>query len=243
MSRIGRHVAASLAALLIVAGNDPASAGSLSVSPLRVNFTGPNQGSVVEVTNEGDKDLSMQVEAVEWVQTEQAVDEYYPTQDIVAVPPIFTVPPGKTQLIRVGKLDSPPGDYERAYRLFITELPSPGEEDTRAALKFRMKVSLPVFDAPSIPAEPKLDLVETEYQNNKFRVRLFNPSNSHVQVKRLVADLGSGFDENTATSMGYLLPGVRRDFYIDVEDETQVHRIKAETDIAGEMRYAVAPPR
>ena len=243
MLNISRRSAALVAALLAAAGFDPASAGSLSVSPLRVNFTGPNQGSVVEITNGGEQDLSMQVEAVEWVQSGQAVDEYHPTDAIVAVPPIFTVPPGKTQLIRVGKLDQPPGDYERAYRLLITEIPSPGDDENHAALKFRMKVSLPVFDAPAVPSEPRLDLLETEFKDGKLRARFFNPGNSHVQVERLVADLGSGFDENTATSMGYLLPGVERDFYIDLEDKNQVRRIKAETDIAGELRYAVAPPQ
>jgi fimbrial chaperone protein len=243
MRRNRQRLARLVAAVLIVAGIDPASAGSLSVSPLRVNFTGPNQGSVVEITNGGEQDLSMQVEAVEWVQSEQGADEYHPTEAIVAVPPIFTVPPGKTQLIRVGKLDQPPGDFERAYRLFITELPSPGEDATRAMLKFRMKVSLPVFEAASVPSEPRLDLLETEFIDGQLRARFFNPGNSHIQVERLVADLGSGFDADTATSMGYLLPGVSRDFYIDLEAGARVHRIKAETDIAGELRYAVAPPQ
>ncbi len=77
--------------LLFMTANGPVLAASLSVSPLRVSFTGPNQGSVVEVTNVGVESLSMQVEVVEWIQSPQGIDEYYPTQLIVAVPPIFTV--------------------------------------------------------------------------------------------------------------------------------------------------------
>lgn len=239
MSAVSPRLGALVTTLVFMTASDLAFAGSLSVSPLRVSFTGPNQGSVVEVTNTGDHDLSMQVEAVEWIQSAQGVDEYYPTQAIIAVPPIFTVPPGKTQLIRVGKLDQLPGEFERAYRLFITELASPGDHETRTALKFRMKISLPVFDAPLVPSEPRLDLLETEFRDGMLRVRLFNPGNSHVQVKRLVADQGTGFDDDTATSMGYLLPGVHRDFYIELKDEARVRRIKAETDVAGVLEYAV----
>ncbi len=243
MSCVNARLRALFSTLAFMMVSDPALAGSLSISPLRVSFTGPNQGSVVEVTNAGDQHLSMQVEVAEWIQSERGVDEYHPTHLIVAVPPIFTVPPGKTQLIRVGKLDQLPGDFERAYRLFITELASPGDHETRAALKFRMRISLPVFDAPLLPSEPRLILLETEFQHGMLRVSFLNPGNSHVQVKRLVADRGTGFDDDTATSMGYLLPGVRRDFYIDLKDEASVRRIKAETDVAGILEYVVVSPQ
>ena len=43
--------------------------------------------------------------------------------------------------------------------------------------------------------------------------------------------------------MGYLLPGVRRDFYIDLKDEASVRRIKAETDVAGILEYVVVSPQ
>ena len=62
----------------------------------------------------------------DWVQSEDGTDEYESTSDVIAVPPIFSIAPGETQIIRVGLVGGLSPDRELAHRLFLTELPRPG---------------------------------------------------------------------------------------------------------------------
>src|SRR3546814_9833017 len=50
-------------------------------------------------------------------------DVFAAVDDILATPPIFTIPAGGSQVIRVGSRRAPDPQHERAYRLFLREVP------------------------------------------------------------------------------------------------------------------------
>ena len=109
---------------------------SLNISPLRVELSGDHDKDVIRITNQESSTKSYQVEVVSWSQTDEKREVYSPTEDILAVPPLFTMNPGEDQIIRVGLLTDPDSSTEQSYRLFITELAPPEEEKTESARLF-----------------------------------------------------------------------------------------------------------
>ena len=59
-----------------------------------------------------------------WSQVE-GKDVYTATREVLANPPIFTVPAGGSQLVRIGLRRAPNTQRELTYRIFMQELPPP----------------------------------------------------------------------------------------------------------------------
>ena len=122
----------------------------------------------------------MQVDAVSWHQDYEGEDQYEPTTEILAFPPIFTIQPGQSQLVRIGLMAPQPAELEKAYRLYFTELPPPVSEAQSTALRMRLRVGIPVFSAPLSPPQFNLRLVESQIDDDRLRVSLHNPCNTHT---------------------------------------------------------------
>jgi len=191
----------------------------------------------------------MQVEAMNWSQPEEGQDLYEATEDVIAVPPIFSLPVGETQTVRVGLLTGQPTDYERSYRLFLTELPPPRDPDAPPGLRMRMRVSIPMFAAPLLldesgsPVEPESSfrIVGVEEQEELLRVRLHNPGLTHVRVSELAAM--AGFEAQPRPGAGYVLAGSYHDFLIKVPADFNPDRIRAVADSAGVREYELVPDK
>ena len=109
--------------LSIVLAAGPAVAGSFEVTPIRVEIVPGQTTTTITLRNLSDDVSSEQVRAFSWTQTGDE-DNLTPTQDIVMSPPIFTIPPGQVQTVRVlvRNRDAQPG---RPWRLLFDEVPPP----------------------------------------------------------------------------------------------------------------------
>jgi fimbrial chaperone protein len=236
--------AALSAAFLLLACTVDAAAGMIGVSPLRVDFDVAQQTGVLRIFNTGDTDMSMQVDARDWSQAEDGSDEYESTSDGIAVPPIFSIAPGETQIIRVGLVGGQRPDREVAHRLFLTELPQPTYDPLGGQLRMRLIVSLPIFTAPAA-VEPgsDLEIVETVTEEGVLRARFRNPGNTHIRVQEVAAIDTSGAEAQRTSSAVYLLPGATRDFYFDTgAEDITISRLVAVTDTVGTVEYEVVTP-
>ena len=115
MTRLGILVALGLA----VPGW--AQAGSFEVNPVGLTLSGTHSTEVVTVTNASDSLTVVQLQVVAWSQ-ENGEDVYTPTRNVLATPPIFTVPAGGQQTVRLGLMSKPDAKLETAYRLFLQEV-------------------------------------------------------------------------------------------------------------------------
>ena len=115
---------AAFGIILLVMGASVASAASLGVSPVRVTLSESQSMGAITVRNDGAEPVSMQMEMLNWSQAE-GKDVLTPTRDLLANPPIFTVPAGGSQLVRVGLRRAPDGQRELTYRIGLQELPPP----------------------------------------------------------------------------------------------------------------------
>jgi len=99
---------AAFGIILLVMGASVASAASLGVSPVRVTLSESQSMGALTVRNDGTEPASLQMEMLNWSQAE-GQDVLTPTRELLANPPIFTVPAGGSQLVRVGLRRGPPG--------------------------------------------------------------------------------------------------------------------------------------
>jgi fimbrial chaperone protein len=212
-----------------------AQAAELSISPLRVGLApGQNSGNV-NIVNHGNEPIAMQVEAFAWTQ-DGGLDLHSETAAVLAVPPIFELAPGETQLIRIGLLVPRDSLEETAYRLVLTELKSPVVSadnrglPMRTGLRMRMRVSIPVFVLPEAEPRPTLDLDGFVIVDGMAHFRLQNHGNTHVRLERLQL-LGDGGRETGSVQdfATYLLPGVSRKFVLRMPDHGRVEQVRVRT--------------
>lgn len=144
MHRILAAVAASLwlAATVQAAG--------LGVLPVGLELSARQDRGVINVTNDAAEPVVVQVEQVAWSRRDGR-DHYAPTRDLVVNPPLFTLAPGRTQVLRVGLRRPPTGEQERTYRLFVREVPPPSKapEGEGVGVRVLLELRLPIYVLPA----------------------------------------------------------------------------------------------
>ena len=124
------------------------------------------------------------------------------------------MPPGETQIIRVGLRRPVDLKQELSYRLFLQELPSPIPNKFQG-LQMVMRMSLPVFVAPATGSASS-DLSWHIRQVNKGNLILesYNRGNGHAQIAELRLKLSDG-QELVQKGNTYILPDSKHEWSID----------------------------
>lgn len=200
---------ASLATLLLAGALAPAAAASgLSVMPTQLRF--PVEGGrvqVIQLTNHTGVAASYEIDA----RVEPDGSDGQDSGDLVVNPSIVTLQPGQQARVRVGLVDPPPADRERAYRLYVSQLPS--TTPAAGAVSVLMRIGIPVFvDAPGMKARPLHWKWRLTAKGAVLNVH--NPGTRHVRID--AAGLRRG-PHSRPLSLGlrYLFPGQSLDVAID----------------------------
>lgn len=151
MTAIPRRLAGGLLASLMV---PPAARAASQISPTLVEFRPGQAAFVVNLNNPGATASSYEIEGLSWEQVGDT-DKLEPTEDIIASPPIASIQPGASQVVRL-ILRRQARTEELAYRLTISELPAPGA-GARAQIGFMIVSSLPIFVVPNNARPGKLE--------------------------------------------------------------------------------------
>ena len=184
-----RSLVAAWALLLAAA---PCLAGSFSVAPVLVSLDGRSPSSAVRVTNTGPGELKIQSELLRWTQS-AGQDVYEPTDELLVNPPIFTVAPGATQMVRLGATALPRCPVECSYRLLLSELPKTGAPGLTVALR----ISVPVFVAPLTPSPARLTWQARRTESGTLLVSARNEGAVRVQILAIAAAGTPGARRNT----------------------------------------------
>jgi fimbrial chaperone protein len=175
----------------LLVGVSVASAGSFQVSPIRATLSPSKPISAMTVHNSSNESLVVQMEVLTWTQ-QQGKDVYVATQDIIATPPIFTVPAGGSQVVRVGLRRAPDAQREQTYRLFLQEAPPPPKPGFQG-LQVALRIGVPIFVAPATAQPPALAWRVYRTRSGQLEVGLNNNGNTHVQVANVsLADAKDG---------------------------------------------------
>ena len=211
-------IQAAYGLLLFVAGVSVVSAANIGVNPVRVTLSENQKMGTLTVRNGGTEPMSMQLEVLNWSQ-EEGNGVFTPTRELIVNPPIFTIPAGGSQLIRVGLRRAPDAQRELTYRIFLQELPPPPSPDFQGAYMM-MRISLPVFILPKVETKPALRWQLAQTPQGALKLSLRNNGNAHIQIKNFKLSLLDKLQPwVTQQTSVYVLPGQSHDWILPVNSE------------------------
>jgi fimbrial chaperone protein len=173
-----------LGCLLVLAVEIATAQSSFTVTPLRVELSPRAPAAVIDVINTSPGPLTLQVQQRAWTQTEGR-DGQAETRDLILSPAVFTLQAGEKQVVRIAVRGAPELRRERAYRLIVSEVPTPQLKATPDASGFRiaLRMDLPLFVAAlqSTAADPSYSL---DLANAQLTVR--NTGTGHIRYTDFV---------------------------------------------------------
>lgn len=192
----------------------------LHINPVRLFYEPRQKTAITKIKNNSDQKFSLQTTAYSWVQTEEAEDQYLPTEDVILFPKILTLGGGEERIIRVG-VRVPPGAKEKTYRIFLEELPQPLKAEG-TVLRTVLKIGIPVFLAP-VKTQTAGEIEKSEISKGKLSFAVRNKGNIHfiieaVKIKGVDTSGASVFQTEVASR--YLLEGRSRTFSFLIPKES-----------------------
>jgi fimbrial chaperone protein len=195
-------------------------AGSFSVKPTRIFLKDVPQ-IVLTVGNAGETEVFIQTELMAWSQKDEK-DVYTTSREILVSPPMFKIPAGGEQTVRVRLMRGDASKLERTYRLFLQEVPQ--TQPNQAVVATTLKMGVPIFIQPE-----NLDLAKFAWQATRtadgVRVNVSNTTNSHIQFTGLKLSTPDGkllSDEKVFT---YVLPGQNYHWDIKLKQPVMANRL------------------
>lgn len=187
-------------------------AGQWRVSPIRLDLGRDAKTGAITVVNEAEEKLQVQMSAHEWTQDAEGKDVYTESGDLVYFPRIAVIEGKEQRILRAG-IRVPAAAREKAYRLFIEEIPGP-RTSPGTGVAIAVRFGVPIFVKP-VKEEPKAEIAEIAMDNGTVSARVRNAGNAHavVHAVRVTAKNGRGEAVFTTEINGwYLLAGASRSY-------------------------------
>jgi len=205
-----RQAACGLAFLFLAVGH--AWAG-FQVGPVSATLSADQRVAALTVRNTGAAAATIQLQVMVWSQS-GGKDVFAPAEDILATPPIFNVPAGGSQVIRVGSRRAPDAQQERTYRLFLREVP-PAPRPGFQGLHVVLQISLPVFVQPSAAIAANLHWRATRIDAGHLKITADNSGTKHAHLSHLVLSGEVGKRLPMSDKAVYILAGSNHEWLVD----------------------------
>lgn len=227
--------------LLALLGGASAHAQSLKVMPVNVLISPGQRAATLTVVNAGAVDTAVQIRAFGWDQ-ENGVDKLSESNDIVASPPIATIAPGASQVVRL-VLRRPPNGKEATYRILLNQIPAAA---TPGKVQIVFSMSIPIFAQPATRAAAHLQIHMEENDGRTYLVA-FNDGLRHEVLRNIALSTADGRKLTTeANASPYILAGSTRRWSVVAQGplpaSTETLQLNAHTDAgAFEQQVHVVP--
>lgn len=213
-------------------------ANTVSISPLLLDITPRQRVETVKLTNMSDKAVTIQAEALRWVQAD-GKERLEETENILTVPPIADIAAGETQVFRVSLRRPFSGASEIGYRLMLEDV----TEETSASpgnIAIHIRHNLPLFVTPAGDAISATRWSLCAAPAGKGCVRLDNDGNRRIRFFELTL-AGQGWQQ--AIQGGTVLAGAWKQWSFDLPaGRGQPARITAKTE-QGEISANLSAPK
>lgn len=181
-----------------------ASASSFQVDPVSIELIQGRRSASLSIRNRDSQPVAIRVRLYRWTQVDGA-DVHTETDDLIASPPIFTIPANARQLIRIGPRAAAPGF---AYRVVLEEIPRP--RAAGAGIQVALRVDLPLYIQPRAGGQPQLAWSAWRGADGRMVVEARNSGTRQSQVLGLTAVDAAGRRTMLSSDMGVVLPGGAR---------------------------------
>jgi fimbrial chaperone protein len=177
-----------------------ASAANLQIDPVKLEITAERKIASIRIRNDGDAPVTIHGSALSWSQ-QNGQDVNGEVSNVIVSPPVFTIPAGQTQLVRVG-LRSPDA-AGAAYRLILEEVPQarPG-----GGVQVALRLNVPLFAMEKAGAPKDLSWAAWRRADNVLVVEASNRGTGYVRVEPSEAGARTGIRFSDG-ALGVVLPG------------------------------------
>ncbi|EKE82114.1 molecular chaperone [Idiomarina xiamenensis] len=268
----GRFLGSVCLALSLFIASPVSRAESLLIWPLMPTLASGAKSVAIHIENTGQTSRTLQFRVLQWQQpnhTDHGWDStgrhetYHQQQRVIASPPVATIAPESTQLIRLVYFQGtvPEAEQEQAYRVLIDDI-TPIAADNDNAFNFRMRYSVPLFlSRPQTVPMPKKTGSYSDYLNEHINVycraiddetaelHIHNHGAVHLrlaQLQVLGAEQQTLF-HNGEGLFGYVLPGAKQRWQLPVscnqlqqgELNARAHQVSLQMDVQPHFRSPV----
>ncbi len=193
----------AIAALLLLFADGAARAQGLLVQPVSIRLAPGQQASTLTVTNQSGQQAAIQVRVFAWSQPNG--DRLDPTTLVLASPPLATIPPGGTQIVRL-LLRQPALVREATYRLLLDEIPPPASP---GMVRIALRLSIPIFAEPPTRVAPFVRWGVEDEGANTYVVAT-NSGSAHEVVQALSVSVPGKGTLKVEDASPYVLAGATR---------------------------------
>jgi fimbrial chaperone protein len=196
-------------ALMVLLAGGVAHAQSLMVIPVNLQMAPEQRATTLAVINRGDTETSIQIRAYVWNQ--QSGDDQLAASDAVIVsPPLASIAPGATQVVRL-ILRQPPQGREATYRILLDQIPPPAAP---GIVRVVLRMSIPIFAQPTSHAVSRVQFHIERKAGQSYLVAL-NDGGRHDAVRDVVLRTSDGRKLTTNSNASpYILAGATRRWLI-----------------------------
>jgi fimbrial chaperone protein len=184
----------------------------LSVWPVNIFLSPGQRAATLSVTNSGNGVTGIQVRAYAWNQKD-GNDQITATRTVIVSPPLASIPPGATQVVRL-VLRQLPQDRESTYRILVDQIPPPAEA---GVVHMVLRLSIPIFAQPRIRVAAQ---VQFHIENRAGKVVLVGINNglSHETVRDIVLATSDGRKlKAVSSSSPYILAGTTQYWLLETQ--------------------------
>jgi fimbrial chaperone protein len=195
------------------------------------------------VTNQGNSETAIQIRAYAWSQ--RGGEDQLTTSDAVVVsPPLASIAPGASQVVRL-ILRQPPQGREATYRILVDQIPPPAEP---GIVHVVLRLSIPIFALPATRAVPHVQFHIERDAASAYLVAI-NDGGRHETIRNAALSTNDGRTLSTGSNASpYILAGATRRWPIAAQGSlpqaSETLRLKARADagaVEQQVRVVAAP--
>ncbi len=180
-------------------------AQGLMVLPVNVQMGAGQDATTLTVTNKGEDTTAFQVRAYAWSQN-AGTDELLPTDVVRISPPIATIGPRASQVVRI-VLRERPHNREATYRLVLDQIPAPAQA---GKVQLVLRLSIPIFAQPTTSTNAHVRF-HVEHKGEEYTLVADNDGAHHEKVRDALITADNGFTVSAVTNGSpYILAGATR---------------------------------
>ncbi len=164
------------------------------------------------MTNEEDAPVTIRAYVLDWHQ-DGGDDVYAESEAVIVSPPVFTIAPHATQIVRVGLRR--PSAAPMPYRLIIEEVPEAAPPGS--GIRVALRLNLPLYANLAPGRLTDLEWSAARLADGQWAIEARNKGAGWVRVEAPAAEAATGLRLADGFSFGTVLPGATRRWLVGTE--------------------------
>ncbi|GGC59482.1 hypothetical protein GCM10011396_02990 [Undibacterium terreum] len=204
-----------------------ACAAAFNINPVKFQLNASDAVAVMQISNPTDQPVRLQINVLDWT-TDGYKEVLTDTDDLLVNPPIFLLPPNKTQYVRFGLRTSGDRNHniEKCYRLVVEEVPT---EAPTNGLRTLLRFSLPVFFSPKEKDEQLIWKLKKQGQN--LMLVAANDGNIHAKINAVSLTEDGTKPLLKVSTPTYVLPGQHKEWPVaPAQNLSAKYRLEIQTE-------------